>query len=331
MAKLWLQRAERLVPRGRQAGRRSATFRRMRSFLAAMLLSAAAFAQQDFSRVQIKAAHVAGNVWMLKGNGGNIAVSAGDDGVAMIDAEFEPLAPKIHAAIAQISPKPIKFLINTHWHFDHVGGNIAFADTATIMAQANARARMTKGDTNAFGIKQDPSPPKALPVVTFDQGLSLWWNGEEVKAIHPGPGHTDGDAVIWFTKSNVVHMGDDFVTYGFPFIDLNSGGSVKGMIAAVQDVLNHVPADAKIIPGHGPLSTVADLRPFLAMLRETSAIVQQGISAGKSLDQLKKENVLGAYSQKWSPQGAFINTDRFLETLYNDLSGKKSGAFLRHN
>ncbi|HEU0053996.1 MAG TPA: MBL fold metallo-hydrolase, partial [Longimicrobium sp.] len=199
----------------------------MRTFFVSMLVAGAAAAQQDFSKVQIQVAKVAGNVYFLKGSGGNIAATVGDDGVAIVDAQFLPLAPKIHAALSGLSKKPVKFLINTHWHFDHVGGNQAFADTATILAQSNTRGRMERGADTIAG-HQDPAPKEALPVVTFEQGLSLWWNGEEIRAIHPGLGHTDGDVVVWFTKSNVVHMGDDFVTYGFPFIDLKSGGSVTG-------------------------------------------------------------------------------------------------------
>jgi len=301
-----------------------------RFVLCGLFVTAAFAQQQDFSKIEIKVTKVAGTVYMLQGAGGNIGVSVGDDGIIIVDDQFAPLAEKIRAALKGIADKPVKFVLNTHWHGDHTGGNPQFGETSTIIAQTNVRKRLAEGMSGPQG-KVPPAPKAALPVITFENDLTVHLNGEDIRALHFPSGHTDGDSVIFFTQSNVVHMGDDFVTYGFPFIDLNSGGSVKGMIAAVQDVLNHVPADAKIIPGHGPLSSVADLRPFLAMLRETSAIVQQGINAGKSLAQLKQENVLGAYSQKWSPQGAFINTDRFLETLYNDLSGKKSGEFLRHN
>ncbi len=200
----------------------------MRSFVMAMLLAAAAAAQeQDFSKVEVKATRIAGNVFILKGAGGNIAATVGEDGVAIVDDQFAPLAPKIHAALAQLSPKPVRFVINTHWHGDHTGGNALFSDTAAILAQTNVRKRLIAG-TKMVGREFPPAPPAALPVVTFEQGLSLWWNGEEIRAIHVVPGHTDGDTVVWFTKSNVVHFGDDFVTYGFPFIDVQSGGSVVG-------------------------------------------------------------------------------------------------------
>jgi cyclase len=285
-----------------------------------LLLLAAATAvsaqERDFSKVEIKTVKVAGSVTMLQGAGGNIAICAGDDGVAMIDDEFAPLAPKIHAAIAALSPKPVRFLINTHWHGDHTGGNAQFADTATILAHANIRKRLITGGS-AAGNKFPPAAPAALPVVTFEEGVSVWWNGEEIQAIHLPPGHTDGDTIIWFKKSNVVHMGDDFVTYGFPFIDLNSGGSVTGLVAALDLALGQIPADAKIIPGHGDLSTVADVRKFRSTLDEIIGTVKKGLVAGKSVEQLQKDKVLAA----WEPAmgKGFVKADLFIATIADDL------------
>ena len=287
--------------------------------LAISIATSAAAQDRDFSKVEIKTVKVAGPISMLQGAGGNIAISAGEDGVAMIDDQFAPLSPKIHAAIAALSPKPVHFLINTHWHGDHTGGNAQFADTATILANANIRKRLVSGgEIAAAHMKIEPAAKAALPVVTFDQGLSLWWNGEEIQAIHMGPGHTDGDTVIWFKKSNVVHMGDDFVTYaGFPFVDLASGGSVQGLIASVDVVLGMIPADAKIIPGHGDLATVADLKKYRAKLDEMLGIVKKGLAAGKSVEQLQKEKVLVAWDD---PTGkAFIKADQFIATIAEDL------------
>jgi cyclase len=174
-----------------------------------------------------------------------------------------------------------------------------------------------------------PYPRGALPVLTFERDATVHLNGEDIRALHVAAGHTDGDAIVFFPRSNVVHMGDDFVTYGFPFIDLESGGSVKGMIESVETAIAKLPADVKVIPGHGDLATLDDVRAFTRMLRETSQIVEKGIAAGKSLDQLKREKVLAAY-EKYS--GKFVGTERFLETLYADLSGKKAaGGFVRHN
>jgi glyoxylase-like metal-dependent hydrolase (beta-lactamase superfamily II) len=285
----------------------------------AMLLAAAAAAQeQDFSKVEVKATRIAGNVFILKGAGGNIAATVGEDGVAIVDDQFAPLAPKIHAALAQLSPKPVRFVINTHWHGDHTGGNALFSDTAAILAQTNVRKRLIAG-TKMVGREFPPAPPAALPVVTFEQGLSLWWNGEEIRAIHVVPGHTDGDTVVWFTKSNVVHFGDDFVTYGFPFIDVQSGGSVVGLVAALDSILPQIPKDAKIIPGHGEVSTVDDLRKFRSALEDMVGAVRKGLAAGKSVEQLKKDHVLAAWEPTWGGQGKFVSADDFIGTIARDL------------
>src|SRR3954463_1821678 len=291
----------------------------MRILVLAMLAATAAVAQQqDFSKVEVKAAKVAGNVWMLTGAGGNIGVTVGDDGVAIVDDQYAPLAPKIHAALQQLSPKPVKFLINTHWHGDHTGGNANFAETAAIFAHANVRKRLAAGG-KIMGRDVPPAPAAALPVVTFEQGLSLWWNGEEIRAIHPGLGHTDGDSVIWFTRSNVVHMGDDYFSGMFPFVDLESGGSVVKLIQSLDVILGQIPADAKIIPGHGPVTGVPELRKYRAMLEEAVGAVRKGLASGKSMDQLRKENVLAPWAD-WGK--GFVKADSFLGTIARDLARK---------
>jgi glyoxylase-like metal-dependent hydrolase (beta-lactamase superfamily II) len=172
--------------------------------------------------------------------------------------------------------------------------------------------------------------PAALPIITFNDRLSVHLNGEDIRAIHFPHGHTDGDSVVFFTESKVVHMGDDFVTYGFPFIDLESGGSVRGMIAACEAVMAAVPPEVKVIPGHGNLSTVADLKPYVAMLKDAEARIEKGIRDGKSVEDLKREKVLAGY-ESWGGEGKFITTDKFIETLYADLTGKKTGEFVPHN
>ena len=288
--------------------------------LAVLFTGLGAAAQQpDFSKVEIKATHVAGSVWMLEGSGGNTAVSSGEDGLVMVDDQFAPLLPKIKAALAKISPKPVRFLINTHWHFDHVGGNAGMAETAAILAHENVRKRMMAG-AEIFGNKIPPAEPRALPVVTFQHDVSIWLNGEPVRALHVRPGHTDGDTVVFFTKSNVVHLGDDFVTYGFPYVDLDSGGSVRGMIAALDEVLPQIPKDAKIIPGHGPISTVEDVRKFRAKLDEIVAIIERGLKSGKSVEQLQKEKVLDAYAA-W--EGGFLKADFFIALVARDLQSTR--------
>src|SRR6266536_3484185 len=285
--------------------------------------------EQDFSKVQIKVSKVAGNVYMLEGAGGNIGASVGDDGIVVVDDQYAPLADRIQAALKGITDKPVRFIINTHYHGDHTGGNEFFQRQAPIIAHDNVRKRLETGGAAGNGgslrMEQKAQPKGALPIITFDHDVTVHLNGEDIRALHFPAGHTDGDSVIYFPKSNVVHMGDDFVTYGFPFVDLETGGSVEGMIAAVDDVVAKLPADVKVIPGHGPISSLEDVRKFSAMLKDTLAAAQKALQQGKTLDQMKQEKILDPW-QKWS--GDFVKTDGFIETLYNDLTGKK-GEFVK--
>lgn len=296
----------------------------MKKFLLLTLLfvftAAAAQAQTDFSKVQMKATKVAGNVYMLEGAGGNIGVSVGDDGLLIVDDQFAPLADKIRAALKGIADKKLKFILNTHWHGDHTGGNIAFGPEATIIAHDNVRKRLaTEQKSTVFNTTTPASPKEALPVITFDQSLSVHFNGEDIRAIHFPHGHTDGDSVIFFSASNVVHLGDDFFAGRFPFVDLESGGSVEGLIKNIGELVSKIPADAKLIPGHGPISTLDDLKSYHRMLQQTTEIVRGKIAAGKTLDQIKSEGL----PDEWKPWGTgFIKTDRWVETIYKSLTAK---------
>jgi cyclase len=285
--------------------------------VAVLVIPIVSFAQQDFSKVEIKVQKVAGSVYMLQGSGGNIGVSAGEDGIVIVDDQYAPLAPKIQAALKGIADKPLRFVLNTHWHGDHTGGNPVFSQLAPIIAQENVRKRLAAGRKGP-GPEIPPQPANVLPVITFEDRVSVHLNGEDIEAIHFPKGHTDGDSVIFFPKSNVLHMGDDFVTYGFPFVDLNSGGSVRGMIEALKKVVTLVPQDVKVIPGHGPLSTLEDVRAFTKMVEDTFNLVDDQVKQGKSADEIKKANVLAAYS-KYS--GDFVNTDRWIDTIYTDVKG----------
>src|SRR2546423_14723905 len=291
--------------------------------------------QQDFSKVEIKATKVAGNIYMLEGAGGNIAASIGEDGIVMVDDQFAPLAEKIQASLKNlgITDKPVRFVINTHYHGDHTGGNAPFSNAgSTVIAQDNVRKRLVEGGVagNGGSIKMENKPGEkaALPIITFEHDVTVHLNGEDIRALHFPAGHTDGDSIIFFPKNNVVHMGDDFVRYGFPFIDVSSGGSVQGMIAAMEKATAQLPPDVKVIPGHGALSNLDDVRAFTKMLKETSAVVQKALDAHKTLEQMKQEKILEPWREKWS--GQFVNADAFVETLYNSLTGTK-GEVLKHN
>jgi glyoxylase-like metal-dependent hydrolase (beta-lactamase superfamily II) len=282
--------------------------------VACLLAWLPARAQEDFSKVEMKTSAVAGNVYVLMGSGGNIGVSAGPDGLLIVDDEFLPLAPMIEAALAQINPGKLKFVLNTHFHGDHTGANAHFGRQAPIIAHANVRKHLVRSAT---------SVKESLPVVTFEDGLSVHFNGEEIRVVHVPNGHTDSDSIIYFTKSNVVHMGDQFFNGRFPNIDLGGGGDVRGYIRNVEKAIAATPAGAKIIPGHGPVGDVEDLKKFHAMLVGTSGWMEQQIAAGKSEQQVKGEG-LPAEWKEWDkpPMGA----GRWIEILYRGLGAKKEGT-----
>jgi len=301
--------------------------RRIAAFtLAALAVVAAAgfaAAQQNFDNVQMKAEHVNGNVWMITGAGGNIGVSVGPDGTLIIDDQFAPLAEKIRASLKELNAAgKLKFIVNTHFHGDHTGSNPVFGPEAPIVAQTNVRERLKKG--NPAG-NPPPMDKAGWPVITFDESVSIHFNGEEIKAIHFPHGHTDGDSVIFFTGSNVVHMGDDFFAGHFPFVDINSGGSVDGLTKNIGDILAKLPAGTKLIPGHGPVSTLDDLRAYHNMLVETTELVRAQIKAGKTLDQVKAAGMPDKFKAwEWN----FISGPAWAEAIFRSLTGEKPRAQL---
>src|SRR5690349_9218537 len=257
---------------------------------------------------------------MLEGAGGNIGVSVGDDGLLIVDDQFAPLADKIRAALKGIADKKLHFILNTHWHGDHTGANAAFGPEATIIAHDNVRKRLsTEQKSIVFNRTTPPSPKEALPVITFDKTLTVHFNGEEIRAIHFPQGHTDGDSVIFFTSSNVVHLGDDFFAGRFPFVDVDNGGSVVGLAKNIGEIIPKIPAGAKLIPGHGALSTIDDLKAYHRMLLETTDIVRKKVAAGKTLDQIKAEGL----PDEWKSWGTgFIKTDQWIELIHISLTKK---------
>jgi len=281
------------------------------TLLAAVLALVSAPAQQDFSKVEIKTVHVAKNIYMLQGAGGNIGVSVGPDGLLIVDDQFGPLAEKIEAALKQLNPGKLKFVLNTHFHGDHTGGNAHFGRGAEIIAHTNVRTRLGGGGGGVV--------TGGLPIITFDDSLAVHFNGEEIKVLHVPPGHTDSDSIIHFTGANVVHMGDSFFSGRFPNIDPAGGGDVRGFIRNVENAMKRIPADAKIIPGHGPLSTLKEMKEFHQMLVETSGLVEQAIASGKTLEQIKADGL----PEKWkSWEAPTLNTSRWLEILHKGLSRK---------
>jgi len=282
----------------------------------AVSLAASAFAQQqDFSKVEMKVVKITDSVYMLQGAGGNIGVSVGNDGIVIIDDEFAPLVPKIRQALKAITTKPVKYIINTHYHGDHTGGNAAFSHDGPIIAHDNARKRLESGTKTAFGTVP-PAPKDALPIVTFNDRATLHVNGEDLRLVHLPHGHTDGDVMVIFTKSNVVHLGDDYFLGSFPFVDLDNGGSVRGLIANLDQIYPTLDEDVKIIPGHGGLGDKPNINEWMNMLKGTVAIMNEAIQRGETLQEVLKKQTLVAWSN-WATD--FMPLERYEEQLYKEL------------
>jgi glyoxylase-like metal-dependent hydrolase (beta-lactamase superfamily II) len=282
---------------------------------AASLAACAALAQQDFSKVEIKATQLSPTTWMLTGAGGNLGLSAGDDATFLIDDQYAPLSEKITAAIAKITPKPVKFVVNTHWHSDHTGGNENLAKAGVvIVAHDNVYRRMSTDQfIELFKMKEPASPHVALPMVTFGVGVTFHLNGEDIQVLHVAPAHTDGDAIIYFPKSNVVHMGDTYFAGMYPFVDTSSGGRIDGMVAACDKALSLGNDDTKIIPGHGPLSNKADLKAWRDMLAAISAKIHKLVADGKNVEEIVAANPTAEFDAKYG--GGFVKPPKFAEMI----------------
>ena len=275
----------------------------------------------SFDDVEIRTVPVATGVSMLVGRGGNIGVSTGPDGVFLIDDQFAPLSPKILAAVAKLSDAPVRFLLNTHWHGDHAGGNENMARAgAVIVAHDNVRERMSTDQFMATFDREVPAAPAAaLPVVTFGTDLTLHWNADTIHAIHVPGAHTDGDAIVHFAEANAIHMGDTYFAGRYPFIDVDSGGSIDGLIAAVDRGLALADDATRIIPGHGELSNRAELTAYRAMLETVRNRVQAAIDAGTSVDDLVASQPLADLDGRWSSSTSFIKAEALVRTVYASL------------
>ena len=293
-------------------------------FLVTSLLTFSAFAHGDDSHfenkqdVTVKVTKVSGNVYMLQGRGGNVGAIVGTDGILIVDDDYKTVSEKLRDALKELGSASPKFIFNTHWHGDHTAGNEFFGKESIIVAHTNVRKRLIDPPV-IFGEKTAPYVSFALPVVTYDASISIQFDGDEVRAVHYPNGHTDGDSIIFFTKANVVHLGDDFFAGRFPFVDLDSGGSVQGMINNVAALLKIIPADAKLIPGHGPVSTLNDLKIYHQTLTETAKIVQDAMKKKKTLDEIKKAGLPDKYKDYGT---GFIKTDQWVETVYKSYSKK---------
>jgi glyoxylase-like metal-dependent hydrolase (beta-lactamase superfamily II) len=293
---------------------------------AALLLTAAAPQDEDFSKAEVATVTVAPGIAMLVGPGGNIGVSTGDEGVFLIDDEYAPLTDKVTAAVSRLSDKPIRFLVNTHWHGDHTGGNENLGKAGVVVvAQENVRKRMSVEQfLEAFGEKVPASPKLALPIITFTDAVTFHMNGDEIRVFHVAPAHTDGDSIVQFQKAGVVHMGDVFFNGMYPFIDVSTGGHLEGMIAAVDQVLPKLDAGSKIIPGHGPLADKAVLVGYRAMLAAVRDAVKPLVVKGNSRAEVIAAKPTRALDAAWG--NGFLKPDVFVGIVYDGMAKRKAPA-----
>jgi len=284
-----------------------------------LLLAGAVFAQDGMDDVEIKTTKLTDSIAMLEGQGGNLGVCTGDDGVFLVDDQYAPLTEKIKAAIAELSDKPVKFVLNTHWHGDHTGGNENFGDTGSILvSHSNVRQRLSTEQFSAFFDKTVPaSPGGALPVVTFTDTVTFWLGGEEIVVWHAPHGHTDGDGVVHFKTSDIIHSGD-LIFFGlYPYIDVSAGGSIDGMIAGVQRILDNCGPDTRIIPGHGPLLDTAQVTEYIAMLRDIRGAVADLKAEGKDLAAVQAAGPAAAYDEEWGQ--VWITSDQLVQFVYETI------------
>ena len=272
--------------------------------------------------MEIKTIKLTDNLYVLEGAGGNVAVFVWDEGVLLVDDKLAPASPQVKAAVAAITPKPIRFVVNSHWHRDHSGGNEALAgDGSVIVAHENVRSRMSvDGFIAVFDRKVPASPPKALPVVTFTRDVTFHLGGEEISVVHVEPAHTDGDSFVRFRTANVLHMGDCYLNGSFPVVDFSNGGTFTGIIAAADTALGMLDARTRIIPGHGPVASEQDLRQWREMLATIHERVKKSVAAGKSLEQVKAERPTKEWDERFPD--SFVTSDHVVEEAYRAVTSR---------
>lgn len=293
------------------------------SLAAALCLLGASVAHAQHDEAKLETQKLTDSLYFISGPGGNIALLVGKSSAFLVDDEVPQVTPLLKRELAKTTNKPIRYVFNTHWHFDHAGGNPVFgSDGAVIVAHDNVRKRLATGQFAPVMKKQiPPTPEVGLPVITFAQSLSFHLDGEEVDVFHVDPAHTDGDSIVYFHKANVIHTGDTYFSNGYPFIDLSSGGSSEGYLKAADRVLGLARADTRIIPGHGAVSDRGKLKIFRDMIATLRGRVQKLVAAGKSLADVKAAKPTADYDAVWGK--GFMSGDMFTETLYTELAPKK--------
>ena len=276
---------------------------------------------RSLPRPEVTTVLAAGRVSCLINKGGNIGVLATPEGALMVDSQFADVATENEAAVRELCARGPVYLVNTHWHGDHTGGNAHFGSMAQLLAHVNVRRRLA-GDATIEGRVMDELPQAALPTMTFEGGLRVYLGGEEVRLVHVASGHTDGDSIVHFVQSNVIHMGDVYNHAGYPFIDLSSGGSVDGLIATLEDVLSWAPADARFIPGHGRVTGIDELREYHHMVVTIVLAVREGAEEGMGAEELLAAGVTSEYDERWD--GGFIDRRKFVEAILADAGAKRS-------
>jgi glyoxylase-like metal-dependent hydrolase (beta-lactamase superfamily II) len=284
----------------------------------ALLLTANVNSANHSDSTRFSAISVTGNLTMLQGKGGNLALLTGEQGLVLIDNDYQDMSAGLETTLASYGgAEKLTYIINTHWHGDHTGGNLALGQYATIVAHNNVRERLLSAqEIKLFKMKSDPYPEIAIPSITYEKALALHINGEEVELVHFAGGHTDGDSVVFFKKVNVIHTGDHFFNGFFPFVDVDTGGNVLVMAENINALLEMINDDTKIIPGHGPLANKADLKAFVLMLEGTAAEVKAMKDKGLSLERMQQQGL----TDKWeSWADGFLTTDVWISIVYRSL------------